>query len=65
MIGTLLLIVLIIALFGGGWGYRSGWYGRYGPSGTGYNPAGVLVIVLIILLIIGLVGGPGLGWYTW
>jgi len=65
MIGTVLIIILIIALFGGGWGYRSGWYGGYGPAGTGYNPVGILLMVLIIMLIIGLIGGPGWGWFTW
>ena len=44
MIGTILIILLILALLGGGWGYRSGWYGGYGPAGTGYSPVGIIVI---------------------
>ena len=43
MIGTILIILLILALLGGGWGYRSGWYGGYGPAGTGYSPVGIIV----------------------
>jgi len=48
-IGTILLIVLILALVGAlpTWGYSSGW--GYGPSGI----AGVVVIILIILLLTG------------
>jgi hypothetical protein len=48
-IGTILLIILILALVGAlpTWGYSSGW--GYGPSGI----AGVVVIILIILLLTG------------
>jgi len=48
-IGTILLIILILALIGAlpTWGYSSGW--GYGPSGI----AGVVVLVLIILLLTG------------
>ena len=46
-IGTLLLIILILALIGAlpTWPYSSGW--GYGPSGL----AGVVVVVLIVLLL--------------
>ena len=49
MLGTILLIVLILALIGAlpTWGYSSGW--GYGPSGI----VGLLVIVLIIALLTG------------
>lgn len=48
-IGTILLIILILALVGAlpTWGYSSGW--GYGPSGI----AGVIVIIVIILLLTG------------
>ncbi len=48
-IGTILLIILILALIGAlpTWGYSRGW--GYGPSGIG----GILVIILIILLLTG------------
>jgi hypothetical protein len=48
-LGTILLVVLILALVGAlpTWGYSSGW--GYGPIGL----AGVVVIVLIILLLTG------------
>jgi hypothetical protein len=48
-IGTILLIILILALLGAlpTWPYSSGW--GYYPSGI----AGVVVLVLIILLLMG------------
>jgi hypothetical protein len=50
-VGTILLIVLILALIGAlpTWPYSSGW--GYGPSGI----TGVVVLVLVIML---LMGGP-------
>lgn len=48
-LGTILLIILILAVIGAlpSWPYSSGW--GYGPSGI----AGVIVIILIILLLTG------------
>jgi Protein of unknown function (DUF3309) len=48
-IGTILLIILILALIGAlpSWPYSRGW--GYYPSGI----AGVVVLVLIILLLMG------------
>jgi hypothetical protein len=48
-IGTILLIILILALVGvlPVWGHSRGW--GYGPSGIG----GLLVIILIVLLLTG------------
>jgi hypothetical protein len=48
-IGTLLLIILIIALIGAlpTWGYSSGW--GYFPSGG----IGLIVVILLILLLLG------------
>lgn len=48
-IGTILLIVLVLALIGAlpTWGYSSGW--GYFPSGA----VGVIVLILLILLLMG------------
>ena len=49
MLGTVLLIILILALIGSlpTWGYSSGW--GYYPSGG----LGLIVLVLVILLLMG------------
>ena len=49
MLGTILIIVLILALIGAlpSWPYSSGW---------GYGPSGLLGTVLVILLILVLLG---------
>jgi hypothetical protein len=49
MLGTILIILLVLALIGAfpRWGYSSGW--GYGPSGL----VGVLLIVVIILALSG------------
>jgi len=49
MLGTILIIVLILALIGSlpSWPYSSGW---------GYGPSGLLGTVLVILLILVLLG---------
>lgn len=49
MLGTILIIILILALVGAlpRWGYSSGW--GYGPSGI----VGLILIVLLILLLMG------------
>ena len=46
--GTLLLIILVVLLFGGlpAWGYHS--YG-WGPSGI----VGVILVILVVLLLLG------------
>jgi len=48
-LGTILLIILILALIGAipSWPYSSGW---------GYGPSGVLGTVLVIVLILVLLG---------
>jgi hypothetical protein len=43
---TILLIVLVIALLGGGIGHS-----RYGA--VGWSPAGILVVILLIWLVTG------------
>lgn len=49
MLGTILLIILILALVGAlpNWGYSRGW--GYGPSGG----LGLVVVILIILVLMG------------
>lgn len=49
MIGTILVIILLLALIGAlpTWGYSSGW---------GYYPSGGLGLVLLIVLILALMG---------
>jgi hypothetical protein len=48
-IGTILLIILILALFGAlpSWPYSTGW--GYGPSGG----IGLVVLILVVLLVSG------------
>ncbi len=46
MLLTILLIVLLLSLLGGGFGWS-----RYGA--TGMSPAGILVVVVVILLLTG------------
>lgn len=43
---TILIILLVLALLGGGLGH-----GRYGYAG--WSPAGILVIVLLVLFLSG------------
>jgi hypothetical protein len=48
-LGTILLIILILALVGAipNWGYSSGW---------GYGPSGLIGTVLVVVLILVLLG---------
>jgi len=43
---TILIILLVIALLGGGLGH-----GRFGYAG--WSPAGILVVILLIMLVSG------------
>lgn len=48
MLLTLLIVLLVLALAGGSWGYnRSGWGYR------GFSPLGVLVVIFVVLLLMG------------
>lgn len=49
MLGTILIVLLILALIGAfpRWGYSSGW--GYGPSGL----TGILLIVVLVLVLSG------------
>jgi hypothetical protein len=49
MLGTILIILLILALVGGlpTWGYSSGW--GYGPSGG----LGLVLVIVVVLVVLG------------
>jgi Protein of unknown function (DUF3309) len=49
MLGTILLVILVLLLFGAlpTWRYSGGW--GYGPSGI----LGVLLVVLLVLVLLG------------
>jgi hypothetical protein len=49
MLGTILIIVLILALIGAfpRWGYSTGW---------GYGPSGIVGVLLIVVLVLALTG---------
>ena len=55
LLWLIVVVLLVLALGGGGWGYRSGYYG--GPAFGG----GVGLIVLIVILVL-IFGGGGIGW---
>lgn len=46
MLGLVLVVLLLLALFGGGWGHR-----RYGYMS--WSPGLLLVVVLLVLLLTG------------
>lgn len=46
MLTILLIVLLVLALGGGGWGYS-----RYGA--VGWSPAGVLLLVLLFMFFTG------------
>ena len=46
-VGTLLIVLLLLAILFGGYGSRSGW-GYYG-----WSPVGIIVLILLILLLTG------------
>lgn len=51
----LLLIVLLLLIFGGGFGFYSGYWG----PGGGYNPIGIVLVIIVLFLVFGLLGfGP-------
>ena len=49
MLGTVLIILLILALVGAfpRWGYSRGW---------GYGPSGILGVLLVVILVLALTG---------
>jgi hypothetical protein len=46
MLMIILLVLLVAALAGGGWGHS-----RYGYAG--WSPAGILIVILLIMLLTG------------
>jgi hypothetical protein len=46
MLTVLLIVLLVLALAGGGWGYS-----RYGA--VGWSPAGIILLILFVLLLTG------------
>jgi len=46
MLTIILIILLVAALAGGGWGYS-----RFGYAG--WSPAGILIIILLVMLLTG------------
>jgi hypothetical protein len=57
MLGTILVVILILALIGAfpRWGYSSGW---------GYGPSGIVGVILIVVLILALTGRSSTGYCT-
>lgn len=53
ILGLVILIVIVLALVGGGWGYRAGYYS---PGPYHYGAGGLLGLLLIILLVLFLTG---------
>lgn len=49
MLMTILIILLVLSLLGGGWGYR-----RYGYAS--WSPGGLILLILVILLLTGNLG---------
>jgi hypothetical protein len=46
MLFTLVLVLLVLAIIGGGYGHS-----RFGYAG--WSPAGVLLVVLLVMLVVG------------
>ena len=57
MLTILIIVLIVLALGGGGYGFRSGWYG--GSRGTGFNGLGLVPILLIIVVFYRLFHGMG------
>jgi len=52
LLGIILIVLLIVLLFGG-YGYREGWHANYPYFGGGIGVIGIILIVLLILLLFG------------
>ncbi|HEY1440631.1 MAG TPA: DUF3309 family protein [Mycobacterium sp.] len=53
-LAIILIVILILVMFGGFHGYRSGWYsGGPGYYGYGFSGLGLVVIILLVLLLTG------------
>ena len=49
----ILVVILFIVLFGGGYGCRMGSWATYPQYGDGSSIVGLLIVVLLILLLLG------------
>ena len=52
-LSIILIVVLLLVLFGGFWGYRGGYYGSSPYYGPGIGIFGLVIFVLLILLLMG------------
>ena len=59
MLTILIVVLIILALGGGGYGFRSGWYGGSRSNGAGFNGLGLLPIVLVLVAVWLLFGHVG------
>ena len=48
MLLTLLIVLLVLALVGGGWGYSRPGYGYWS-----FSPLGLIAVILVVLLLFG------------
>lgn len=48
MLITLLIVLLVLALVGGGWGYSRPGYGY-----MSFSPLGVIAVIFVVLLLVG------------
>jgi hypothetical protein len=51
-LGLILVILLVLLLFGGGFGYR-GVYGQWPYYGYGIGGLGIILVILLILVLFG------------
>jgi len=49
MLMTILIVLLVLSLVGGGWGYSRAGY-------IGFSPAGILLAVLVVMFLTGRLG---------
>jgi hypothetical protein len=64
---VLLVLLIILVLGGGGWLFWGGTGASpvgYRPASGGFNPLGIVLLVVIVLVVLALLG-PHLGLYRW
>ena len=50
---TLLIVLLVLAALGGGWGHTRNW--GYARS---WSPLGLVLVIILVLWLLGYIGGP-------
>jgi hypothetical protein len=56
-LAIILIVVLVLVLFGGFWGYRGGYHYADSPYyGPGIGIVGLVILVLLVLLLMGRLG---------